>query len=116
VETAPHLFVALEDPSSGLHGGFTLPPYRPIVVVMAENQPHETSWPDHQSRGSRPRSVAPAAEYHPPAVSKPTDDPTRNLPMSKIGAPRRIIEIEPIQEPAAEPVEVPEPAEVPERV
>jgi len=36
--------------------------------------------------------------------------------MSKIGAPRRIIEIEPIQEPAAEPVEVPEPAEVPERV
>ena len=36
--------------------------------------------------------------------------------MSKIGAPRRIIEIEPIEEPAAEPVTVPEPVKVPERV
>ncbi len=36
--------------------------------------------------------------------------------MSKIGAPRRIIEIEPIEEPAAEPARVPEPAKVPERV
>ena len=40
--------------------------------------------------------------------------------MSKIGAPKRIIEIEPIEspaaEPAAEPVKVPEPAKVPERV
>ncbi len=29
--------------------------------------------------------------------------------MSKIGSPKRIIEIEPIEEPAAEPVKVPEP-------
>jgi len=36
--------------------------------------------------------------------------------MSKIGAPRRIIEIEPIEEPAAEPLKVPEPVKVPERV
>jgi len=36
--------------------------------------------------------------------------------MSRIGAPRRIIEIEPIEEPAAEPVKVPEPVQVPERV
>jgi hypothetical protein len=35
--------------------------------------------------------------------------------MSKIGAPQRTIEIEPIEEPAAEPVKVPEPAQVPER-
>jgi hypothetical protein len=40
--------------------------------------------------------------------------------MSKIGAPKRTIEIEPIEAPAAqpadEPVKVPEPAKVPERV
>jgi len=36
--------------------------------------------------------------------------------MSKIGAPKRIIEIEPIEVPAAEPVKVPEPAKAPERV
>ena len=36
--------------------------------------------------------------------------------MSKIGATRRIIEIEPIGEPAAEPAKVPEPVKVPERV
>ena len=36
--------------------------------------------------------------------------------MSKIGAPKRIIEIEPIEEPAVEAVKVPEPAKVPERV
>ena len=36
--------------------------------------------------------------------------------MSKIGAPKRVIEIEPIEEPAAEPARVPEPAKVPERV
>jgi hypothetical protein len=36
--------------------------------------------------------------------------------MSKIGAPKRIIEIEPIEEPAAEPAQVPEPAKVSGRV
>jgi len=36
--------------------------------------------------------------------------------MSKIGAPKRVIEIEPIEEPAAEPANVPEPATVPEHV
>ena len=36
--------------------------------------------------------------------------------MSKIGAPGRIIEIEPIGEPAAEPVTVPEPVRVPGHV
>ena len=36
--------------------------------------------------------------------------------MSKIGSPKRIIEIEPIEEPAAEPARVAEPAKVPERV
>ena len=33
--------------------------------------------------------------------------------MSRIGAPRRIIEIEPIEEPAAEPVKVPKPSRCP---
>ena len=36
--------------------------------------------------------------------------------MSKIGAPRRVIEIEPIEEPTAEPAKVPEPVKVRERV
>jgi hypothetical protein len=36
--------------------------------------------------------------------------------MSKIGAPRRIIEIEPVEEPAAEPAKVPEPAKAPGHV
>jgi len=35
--------------------------------------------------------------------------------MSKIGAPKRIIEIEPVEEPAAKPATVPEPATVPQR-
>ena len=51
-----------------------------------------------------------------PSASPPAARPGRNGPMSKIGAPRRIIEIEPIEEPAAEPARVPEPAKVPERV
>ena len=42
--------------------------------------------------------------------------PPREVTMSKIGAPKRVIEIEPIEEPAAEPAKVPEPATVPERV
>jgi hypothetical protein len=66
-----------------------------------------------QAKGAR---NPPAAEDDPPAVSKPADDPPREGPMSKIGAPRRTIEIEPIEEPAAEPVKVPEPVQVPERV
>jgi hypothetical protein len=61
-------------------------------------------------------SPRPAAGGHPHAGSKPADDPTRNGPMSKIGAPKRIIEIEPIEEPAAAPVQVPEPVKVPGRV
>lgn len=39
--------------------------------------------------------------------------------MSKIGAPKRIIEIEPIEQPAVEPAEpakMPEPVKVPARV
>jgi len=40
----------------------------------------------------------------------------QEVTMSKIGAPKRVIEIEPIEEPAAEPAKVPEPATVPERV
>ncbi len=36
--------------------------------------------------------------------------------MSNIGAPQRVIEIEPIEEPAAEPGSVPEPAKAPEHV
>jgi hypothetical protein len=39
-----------------------------------------------------------------------------DLAMSKIGKPQRTIEIEPIEEPAAEPARVPEPVKVPERV
>ena len=51
-----------------------------------------------------------------PSASPPTTRLGMDLPMSKIGSPKRIIEIEPIEEPAAEPVKVPEPAKVPERV
>ncbi len=59
----------------------------------------------------------PAAKADSPVVSKPADDrPRMDLPMSKIGKPQRTIEIEPIEEPAAEPVKVPKPVKVPERV
>ena len=42
--------------------------------------------------------------------------PPTEVPMSNIGAPRRIIEIQPIEEPAVQPAKLPEPAKVPEHV